>query len=92
MKGHFSIFGALDLLIGAGGVSQTKSYDEQNQALLVSTPGLVYCYHIQTMSQFCTLNRLTKGLLSLTASFAITSATAAGRTPNFVLIFMDDQG
>jgi hypothetical protein len=41
MKGHFSIFGALDSLIGAGGVSQTKSFDEQNQTLLESKPGFV---------------------------------------------------
>jgi hypothetical protein len=41
MNGHFSIFGAFDSLIGAGGVSQTKRRDEQNQALLESEPGFV---------------------------------------------------
>jgi hypothetical protein len=41
MNGHFSIFGAFDSLIGAGGVSQTKRRDEQNQTLLECTLGLV---------------------------------------------------
>mgnify|MGYP000443981158 CR=1 FL=1 len=44
------------------------------------------------MSQLYSLNRLAKGLLGLAASFALTSAAEAARTPNFVLIFMDDQG
>ena len=44
------------------------------------------------MSQLYSLNRLAKGLLSLAASFALTSAAEAARSPNFVLIFMDDQG
>ena len=44
------------------------------------------------MSQLYSLNRLPKGLLGLAASFALTSAAEPARTPNFVLIFMDDQG
>ena len=44
------------------------------------------------MSQLYSLNRLARGLLGLAASFALTSAAEAARTPNFVLIFMDDQG
>ncbi len=44
------------------------------------------------MSQLYSLNRLAKGLLGLAASFALTSAAEAARTPNFLLIFMDDQG
>jgi len=44
------------------------------------------------MFKFRTLTPLAKGLLGLAASFALTSAAEAARTPNFVLIFMDDQG
>ena len=44
------------------------------------------------MSRFCTLNRLAKRFLALAAVFVLTSPAEAKRTPNFVLIFMDDQG
>ena len=93
MKGHFSIFGALDSLIGAGGVSQTKSFDEQNQTLLESEPWL--CLALTTAKSCLNYTYSTawaRGLLGLAASFALTSAAEAARTPNFVLIFMDDQG
>ena len=44
------------------------------------------------MSRSCTLNRLAKRFLALAAVFVLISASEARCAPNFVLIFMDDQG
>ena len=44
------------------------------------------------MARSQTILRLAKGLLALTAVLALTSSVEAKRPPNFVLIFMDDQG
>ncbi|MDP6794692.1 MAG: sulfatase [Verrucomicrobiota bacterium] len=44
------------------------------------------------MSRFCALTRLAKCFLALATVFAMTFAAEAKRSPNFVLIFMDDLG
>ena len=44
------------------------------------------------MSRFCVLTSLPKCFLAFAGVFAMTFAAEAKRPPNFVLIFMDDQG